>query len=155
MKNRRHIILYLIIVALLASCTENNITKEGYCTNPLIDSVATVTCVAVIDGDTWKFQLQNDIFSVRILGIDCFETKHNERLRNQAEKKGITEDSAYSLGIIARNLAESLLLNKQVRIVRDFDEDNFDVYNRLLRKCYIDNLNYSEYIINAGLSAGE
>ena len=107
--------------------------NDTSCKNPLIDSTAIVHCIGIVDGDTWKFQLKNDIFSVRVIGLDTYETKHNERLSKQAQANGISIDSAYTLGLKAKHYADSLLTNQDILIIRDFKEKNFDSYNRLLR----------------------
>lgn len=143
-----YLIFFLLI--LLNSCSQ---PAQQECTNPLIDSVAVVTCISVVDGDTWKFAIRRDIFSVRVLNIDCFESRRTARLKEQAEKYKISEDSAYSLGQQAKALADSLLTNKIVKIVRDFNEDNFDSYNRLLRYCFINELKYDSIFMMRGLVA--
>ena len=131
-------------------------TQQTECKNPLIDSIAVVKCISIIDGDTWKFKLGRDVFSVRVLGIDCYETKHNARLQKQADRHGITKDSALILGLRAKKIADSLLTGKEIIIIRDFKESNFDVYNRLLRHCYFEGMiNYAELIKLQGLNAYE
>ncbi|MFA5298967.1 MAG: hypothetical protein WC389_12235 [Lutibacter sp.] len=137
-----------ILLLLLGSATGEN----SNCPNPLIDSVAIVRCIGIVDGDTWKFKLQNDIFSVRVLGLDTYETKRNERLTKQAQANGISIDSAYSLGLKANHYADSLLMNQDITIIRDFNEKNFDFYNRLLRRCLVNGSNYAEILINQGLT---
>lgn len=144
----------LPIILFIVGCAEQT-TNVVECQNPLIDSNAVVTCISIIDGDTWKFQLKNDIFSVRVLGIDTYETKNNARLKEQADNNGITTDSALTLGLRAKFVADSLLTNKDVTISRDFQESNFDTYNRLLRHCRINGLNYAEFIKQQGLNANE
>lgn len=147
--------IFLYVVFLIISIAELR-SQPMDCKNPLIDSIAVVKCIAIVDGDTWKFQLRNDIFSIRILGIDCFETKHTTRLHKQAEKNNISLDSALTLGLRAKHTADSLFLGKDVTIIRDSNEKNFDFYNRLLRHCFFgDMINYADYIKQQGLSANE
>lgn len=148
-----NIYFYFFILIIVSSCkTENNIITTN-CENVLIDSVSSIVVIDVIDGDTFKIKLQNDIFSVRVLNLDCFETRRGDRLNSQAENNNISVDSAYTLGIKARETATNLLLNKEIKLVRDFDNDNFDTYNRLLRNVYIDTLNYANYIKSLKLNA--
>lgn len=55
----------LILISLISiACT--NSQEPQVCPNPLIDSVAVVKCLSVVDGDTWKFQIGKDVFSVRV-----------------------------------------------------------------------------------------
>lgn len=125
------------------------------CKNEFIDSAVTVKVVKIVDGDTFKILVQNDLISVRILDIDCFETKHNERLSKQAHKNNISIDSAFYLGNKAKLRATELLLNKEVTIIRDFKEKNIDSFNRLLRHVKIDMANYSDLLKNEGLNSNE
>lgn len=146
--------LYLLLVLLISvSCNNNTnvVNSNCVCSNPLLDSISKLQIIDVIDGDTFKVKIQNDIFSIRVLNIDCFETKNNDRLKEQSIKSNLSIDSCLTLGIKARDLAVELLLNKDVTLVRDFSNDNLDIYNRLLRHVYINNLNYAEQLINKNL----
>lgn len=141
------------MVVTLVGCNadKNSINSNCVCNNPLLDSVSNLVVIDVIDGDTFKVKIQNDIFSIRVLNIDCYETKNNSRLKEQSEKSNISIDSCLILGIKARETATNLMLNKVVTLKRDFNNDNFDVYNRLLRDVYIDTLNYADYLIKNNL----
>lgn len=146
--------IYLLLVLLISvSCNKdtNVVNSNCVCSNPLLDSISIIKVIDVIDGDTFKVKIQNDIFSIRVLNIDCFETKNNDRLKEQSIKSNISIDSCLSLGIKARETAVKLLLNKDVTLIRNFKDNNFDVYNRLLRDVYIDTLNYADYLINNNL----
>lgn len=147
-------ILSITFLIILSSCVSNPNSAEK-CVNPLIDSAAIVQCIAVIDGDTWKMKLSNDIFPVRVLNIDCFEIRNNAKLQEQAAKNGIDTFTALQLGLRAKETAEAMLLNSNVIIIRDYKEANFDIYNRLLRHCYIDGINYADYIKSKGLDVNE
>jgi endonuclease YncB( thermonuclease family) len=123
----------------LIACSKNSDNPTTVYVNtpdPLIDSAAQVTVGRVIDGDTFVIGIKNDSFSVRILGIDAFEIKHDARLDSQAVKANISVDSAYSLGQAGKRFADSLLSKKTVLLVRDNSQPDFDMYNRLLRHVY-------------------
>jgi endonuclease YncB( thermonuclease family) len=104
--------------------------------DPLTDSSAQIIVGRVIDGDTFVIGIKQDSFSVRILGIDAFEIKHDARLDSQAVKAHISIDSAYALGQAGKHFADSLLSKKAVLLVRDPLQPDFDVYNRLLRHVF-------------------
>ena len=142
------IISLILCSILMASCSQN-------CTNPnpFIDYSSEVDVSRIVDGDTFDFLIKGEEFSVRVLNIDCFETKHNDRLKGQAERAGISVDSAYVLGHIAKNLADSLLTGKRVRILRDSTEEDFDAYGRLLRVVLINNMRYDSILKARGLGA--
>ena len=149
-----NLILFLVIIFLFISCNENNnSTNQCSCANALLDSIATVDCSYIVDGDTWRFYIGSDVISVRVLGIDCFETKHNTRLDSQANRKGISVDSAFQLGVNAKSLADSLLGGKKLVIIRDYTQDNFDTYNRLLRYTRINGKSYDSIIKSLGLDS--
>lgn len=92
-----------------------------------------VIITRIIDGDTYVFRQNDEEYTIRLLGLDCFETRHGKRLEKQAEKAGISIDSAMTLGKRAKERAINYLLNQKVKIIRDKHERNFDSYNRLLR----------------------
>lgn len=127
----------------------------GQCKNEFIDSSAVVKVIKVVDGDTFKFMIKNEVVTVRILNIDSYETKHNERLKRQALKNNIPIDSAFTLGIKAKLTADSLLMDQNVTIVRDYKEKNIDNYGRLLRFVFVDGINYSDYLTSIGLNSNE
>lgn len=111
---------------------------------PLCDSCQVVTVTKVLDGDTFKCEIDGKTESVRILGIDTYEVHEGERLDKQAAKRGISSDSAITLGTAGKAFADSVLLGKQVTICRM--KRNRDVYHRLLRYVIIDGKSYSGMI---------
>lgn len=120
-----------ILLLLLISCGTVN-------DNPLTAWKSEVLVHRIVDGDTFEFLLNNEPYHVRMLGVDAYESKANSRLEAQAEQSGIKEKTALKRGIKAKKLAEELLLNKKVILLRDSSERNFDAYNRLLRIVVID-----------------
>jgi micrococcal nuclease len=111
--------------------------------NPFVDDTATVKITKVFDGDTYGFNYKNEFFKIRLLGADTYETSINDRLEKQAEKMGIKVKTALSRGLKAKSFAEKILLNKKVKIVRDKNEKNQDIYNRLLRYVLIDDVSFN------------
>jgi endonuclease YncB( thermonuclease family) len=151
------IALFIVSLILLGGCSKDETpTSCPVCVNPLVDSVARVLVTKVSDGDTFSFIERGEEIKVRVLGIDCFETRHGSRLTEQATAAGISEDSALALGFEAKALADSLLMNEQVELYRDSVEDNFDPFGRLLRHVYVTiegrRVNYQDTIISLGLS---
>ncbi len=150
----------LAIASIISGCTKDEptspVTTCPVCTNPLVDSSANVLVTSVTDGDTFGFLVKGEEFKVRVLDIDCFETRHGSRLDSQAVKAKISIDSALSLGFKAKALADSLLNGKEVLIVRDSVEPDLDVYGRVLRRVFMKgNVNYAEFLRARGLVAPE
>lgn len=152
----KRIIFTLVSVFFLFGCSEEEPTSCPVCANPLLDSSAVVLVTKVSDGDTFSFIERDEEIDVRILGIDCFETRRGSRLTEQATGAGITEDSALALGFEAKRLADSILYQHEVTIYRDTTQKNFDNFGRLLRHVYaIHNgkqINFRDTIVARGLS---
>ncbi len=126
----------MMMLLVVVGCSKTDTVIVYRDVDPLLDSSATVTVGRVIDGDTFVVGFGNDSISVRILGIDAFEIKHDVRLDSQAVKAHISIDSAYALGQAGKRFADSLLNKQKVLIVRDYKESNFDSFSRLLRHVY-------------------
>ena len=62
-------------------------------------------CLYVVDGDTVDVdfngngRIEKHSERVRVLGIDCFETRWGKRLERQAEWAGISIEKARELGL--------------------------------------------------------
>ena len=134
---KRSLILSTMMMLLVVfGCSKTDTLIVYRDVDPLLDTTATVTVGRVIDGDTFVVGFGNDSISVRILGIDAFEIKHDARLDSQAVKAHISVDSAYTLGQAGKLFADSLLNKQKVIIVRGYKEPNFDSFSRLLRRVY-------------------
>ncbi|MDP4237040.1 MAG: thermonuclease family protein [Bacteroidota bacterium] len=132
----KQIVYPTILFVLFSFGCRNNPESVTVTVDPLLDSTAKVEVGRVIDGDTVVVGFGRDSFSVRILGIDAFEIKHDARLDSQAVKAHISVDSAYALGQAGKKFADSLLAKQNVLLVRDYDQPVFDTYNRLLRHVF-------------------
>jgi endonuclease YncB( thermonuclease family) len=132
--------LFILVVFLFAviGCKSEQTTSvpNNPTGDPLLDSASKVQVGRVIDGDTFVIGIGRDSFSVRIIGVDAFETKHGSRLDSQAVQTHISVDSAYALGQAGKHFADSLLSKQNVLLVRDYTQSDFDTYNRLLRHVY-------------------
>jgi len=106
--------------------------------NPVYDDSCWVTITRVIDGDTYEFYYDSQRYKIRLVGIDCFEIHRNNRLQKQADETGINIDKAYDLGWQALRFVRDKIENKKVLLFKDYTQNNFDVYGRLLRKVWVD-----------------
>lgn len=138
---------------LFFSCSENpnqnvdpNIPTESHLISTVID---------VSDGDTFSIYYKNQKWKVRVLNVDCFEVSKGNRLTEQASKAGISVDSAFKLGLKAKDFAKVTLLNRKVELLRDYREPNIDIYGRLLRITIIDGMRYDSLIKSLGLAVPE
>ncbi len=92
----------------------------------------TAKCIGVLDGDTIKVEWNGNIENVRILGIDCPETKKNSRFKQQLKKMGIKEIELITYGKIAKKTSKNWLFNFNVRLVFPSDDVKRNSFGRLL-----------------------
>ena len=144
MKDSHMKTIFLILLFALIGCSEpcNCPTVQ----NVFIDYQSTVTINYVSDGDTYKFQTGNETVIIRLLGIDCFETRHGTRLNEQADKANISVDSAYQIGLAAKQYTIDNILNQSVIILRDSTQANIDTYGRLLRHVILNDSLYADML---------
>ena len=149
------IVLFIVSLLLVGGCSKDETpTSCPVCANPLLDSAAHILVTKVSDGDTFSCIERGEEIKVRVLSVDCFETRHGSRLTEQATAAGISEDSALALGFEAKALADSILFNHTVDILRDTAEDNFDAFGRLLRHVILSNgSSYADTLISRKLIA--
>ena len=136
-------ILFILLFALVSCVEPCNCPTEQ---NVFIDYESTVEINYVTDADTYKFEISNETVIIRLLNVDCFETRQGTRLNGQAEKAGISVDSAYNIGVAAKLYAIDQLRDKFVIIRRDSNESNMDTYGRLLRHVLINDSLFSDML---------
>ncbi|MFC1451985.1 thermonuclease family protein [Verrucomicrobiota bacterium] len=96
----------------------------------------TARCAEVVDGDTIKVEWQGNTETVRLIGIDCAETRNTPKLRKQSRDHGISPESVMQLGRHAKSTTTRQVLDKRVRLVFPDDEVRRDSFGRLL--CYVE-----------------
>lgn len=89
--------------------------------NPGLYDVASVA-----DGDTIVVRGSDKDETVRFIGVDTPETHHPKK-------------PVQCFGEAAANFTKNLIGNNQVRLEADPDDDNRDIYGRLLRYVYLPN----------------
>ena len=85
----------------------------------------------VVDGDTMKFRFDGKIVTVRLIGIDTFETHKNNKAYRQAYENNISIDEVIRKGKKAKDYAKELLL-KNSEYYFEYDEQFLDRYKRTL-----------------------
>jgi len=111
-----------------------------------------VKVVEVLDGDTIGVEWFGGVSRLRIVGIDTLETRHSKKLREQAERFGISEDYAYEMGQRAKQKAKDLLLDNTVTIKFPNGRIERDNFGRLLAYVYTGSSDYGIYLITQGLA---
>lgn len=149
----RFLLPHLLLIGCSSNPAQPTTSTPADTSNPLLDWTARVTVTRIIDGDTWEFLERGEKIGVQVLGIDAFESRHGDRLREQADAAGISEDSAYTIGQRAKAFADSVLTGKTVTIARDYSEPWIDTYNRLLRHVSVDGSDCATMMRARGLVA--
>ena len=93
--------------------------------------------VRVVDGDTLKVWITDEIQTVRLIGVDTPETVHPTK----EVQRGGKEASAFT---------QAMLDRKTVRLEADTEGDLVDRYDRLLRYVYLDGKNFNARLIREG-----
>ena len=87
--------------------------------------------VRVVDGDTIVVsRVKDEEVHVRLLGIDCLETRRTERLRKQAVELGLDEVQAHQFGEDAAKYVEQKLRDRPLYV--EWDTKSKDKYQRKL-----------------------
>lgn len=136
-------LLFLVFLLTISCQNENIITPSN---DAPTEATIVSTVVEIADGDTFGIFYKNQKWKVRVLYVDCFETRKGERLYEQARKAGISIDSALNLGLKAKEFAKQTLLYKKVELRRDFSQPNLDIYGRLLRVTIVDGKRYDSLL---------
>lgn len=109
-----------------------NVIAKTSNTSVLGESSEVHTVVRVIDGDTFEIETKE---KVRMIGIDAPETVAPRR-------------PVGCFGTEASNYAKKLLLNQEVKLVKDISDK--DSFNRLLRYVYLGDSFVNEDLVRGG-----
>ncbi len=134
MKNYPKIIKWIFIVLIIILVVIINYFLSHKYLVEIKEIPALYKVIKIIDGDTITVEINNQIETVRLLGIDTPE------IPNSYKPKGC-------FGTEANQKTKELLENKNVYLVPDPLSSNRDKYNRLLRYIFLEN----GYFINAEL----
>lgn len=111
----------------LQQLSENilNWTETIVETNSNINSFQEATLVRVIDGDTIVVNINNEEYTVRLIGVNTHESVHPDSIKN-------TE-----AGILSSEYTKNLLMNTQT-LYLDKDISETDIHGRLLRYVWLE-----------------
>ncbi len=106
-----------------------------------------VEVVKFKDGDTIEVRIEKNTFSVRLIGIDCYETSKINRAYKQAYLNKITIEDVVKNGNLSKLFLESIY-KKEEKVFLDFR--GIDKYGRALGIIYFDKLNVNEILKTQG-----
>lgn len=112
-----------------------------------------VKCLDVVDGDTTSVEFDGKEERVRILGIDCPETRRGKKLEHQAKLYGMAPDEVKGIGRMAKLRSAQYASQGVVRLVFADDVTDRDSFGRLL--CYVEawkGWDFGEKLLEAGLA---
>lgn len=102
----------------------------------------------VSDGDTVKGIVNGKEVSVRLSGIDCYETSKRDRAYKQAYLNKISIEDVVKNGLESKKILANLLRNNNNITFKTTDVDKR--YNRLVGILYVGDINVNEYMIQKG-----
>ena len=103
--------------------------------------VATIT--KINDGDTLTALVNNEETKIRLLDVDCFETKNNARARLQQQYYGLSHEEMLEKGKQSRKILKKLLKDHRYIRVKWGKRDSF---GRILGNVYLDDIKSSGMI---------
>ena len=109
-----------------------------------------VTVIKIKDGDTIDVKLKNNnnSFSIRLIGIDCYETSKIYRSYKQAYTNNLSIDMVVEKGILSKQFLEELYQNSNQQVFLEFM--GLDRYKRVLGIIYFGNINVNELMKTNG-----
>ena len=100
-------------------------------TNTQILDLADSTVAQIVDGDTIKLEFDGKLTTIRLIGIDTFETHSSQKAKAQAYDYQITLEEVISRGKRAKIYIQEKL-SKRIKNYLEYDEDFLDRYDRTL-----------------------
>jgi len=108
-----------------------------------------IEIIEIYDGDTILAKINKEKFSMRLIGVDCFETSPINRAYMQAYKNNIKIDEVLKQGNIAKEYLINLYKKHSKNIFMYFY--GIDKYSRVLGVLYFGNLNVNHELINKNI----
>lgn len=108
-----------------------------------------VQILKILDGDTIKVELDSgNKFSIRLTGIDCYETSKINRAYKQAYMDNLNIDEVVKQGEYATKYLKKMY--KDTKEV-SFDFRGIDMYGRVLGIVWFDNINVNKELKEKGI----
>lgn len=108
--------------------------------------------VKINDGDTVRLIIRGQEITLRLLDIDCFENKRNNRVKWQAETYGLAEVEVLHRGKQSAEILKTLLIANQANIYVSLK--GRDYYRRRLGTLFVlkqgEMVNINRYMLQFG-----
>lgn len=102
-----------------------------------------IEILKVYDGDSVLARIENNVFRIRLIDIDCFEGTKSSRAAWQAQKYNLDIEKVVEGGNLAGEILKQKLENKKIT----FEFMGIDKYNRALGVLYADNKNVNKEML--------
>ncbi len=130
---------FIITMLVLLSVTE--IVTANAC-------LENIKITKITDGDTVRGIVNGKEMSIRLSGIDCYETSKRDRAYKQAYLNKMSIEDVVKKGKESKEILTNLLKNNNNITVRFTDVDKR--YNRNVGIIYAGNLNVNDYMVQNG-----
>ena len=101
------------------------------------------TIIKINDGDTITALVNNETTKIRLLEVDCFETKNNNRVEFQQKYYGLSADEVIKRGNQSHKKLKNLLKDhKYIRV----EWKKRDSFGRILGQAYLDDIKSADVI---------
>ena len=108
---------------------------------------AVVAVTGVQDGDTFSALVHDENTKIRLLDVDCYETKKNARAKFQQKYYGLPIDEIVKNGKQSKKKLKNLLKgHKYIRVERE----KRDSFGRILGKVYLGDVEVNLYMLDKG-----
>lgn len=104
--------------------------------------------IIVHDGDTISATINDKKVKIRLLGIDCYETKRHLRIYKQAYLNQISIEEVMQKGKISKNILQTHIDENKNNIY--LKATKMDKYGRVLGSIYAGNESINEYMLQKG-----
>lgn len=104
-----------------------------------------IEVLKVYDGDSILARIEENIFRIRLIDIDCFEGTLSDRAKWQARKYKMSVDEIVDGGNVAGEILTQMLKDKDVY----FAFQGVDKYSRALGTLYVDKVNINKEMLKS------
>lgn len=109
-----------------------------------------VKVIRIIDGDTFKGVIESDTLTVRLIGVDCPESRKNTKAYNDAEKSENNVETIVAMGKIAKEFTKEHLKENET-VYLEFGVGGNDKYGRILAYVWLnDTLMLNKFLLSEG-----
>lgn len=118
------------------------------CNFSYADELICVKVVKICDGDTVQVMYNNEVRSIRFLGVDCYETGKINRAYKQAYLNKITIEEVVRRGKFSKQFLKDYLADADDIMLSPAGND---LYNRSLGTLYKGDVNINKLMVEKGM----